>query len=151
MSEVKKRFFPESPLMMDAAADLSCRVFLVVVISFAAKVLIIRKMQAGFFPASLADIMQNGTVHLSLQTLDDVPDITAPLKEDSSSGRAVSNISWQRRGSLVIVVPGWVRRASVIWRGPIPGDGRAHLNQPQETASTHNLHSFFNRHKIYRH
>ena len=92
MSEVKKRFFPESPLMMDVVADQSCRVFLVVVISFAAKVLIIHKMQAGFFPASLADIMQNGTVHLSLQTLDDVPDITASLKEDSFSGSAVSGI-----------------------------------------------------------
>ena len=150
MSEVKKRFFPASPLMMDAAADLSCRVFLVVVISFAAKVLTIRKMQAGFFPASLAEIMQDGVIYFNLQMLDDVIE-QCLQKEDLSSSRAVSNISWQRRGSLVTVVPGWVRRASVIWRGPIPGDGRAHLNQPQETASTHNLHSFFNRHKIYRH
>ena len=76
--------------MMDAAADQSCRVFLVVVISFAAKVMTIRKMQAGFFPASLAEIMQNGAVHLILQLLDDMADITAPLKEDSSSGSAVS-------------------------------------------------------------
>ena len=60
--------------------------------SFEANILIILKMQAGFFPASLADIMQNGTVHLSLQTLDDEPDTTVPLKEDSSSGSAVSGI-----------------------------------------------------------
>ena len=76
--------------MMDAAADQSCRVFLVVVISFAAKVLIICKMQARLFPASLAEIMQNGTVHLILQLLDDMADITGPLKEDSSFGSSVS-------------------------------------------------------------